>query len=119
MPVNIERGVRRLIWVISVLASAPFLVIPPVLGAPWSDALIAFALGVGVFALVWGAFFAVRWIVQGFSGSSTGGNPNSHGGSIPWSALGGAKSPRGLFRSPVRAAIVAGVVLALLWVPAF
>jgi hypothetical protein len=69
---TIERGVKRILVVLSVLLSIGSLITVAELSLsnrPGSEILVAGAvLALILVGLLWAAFFAVRWCVQGFRG---------------------------------------------------
>jgi hypothetical protein len=73
MPVaNLERGSRRLTWVLSVLFSLPVVALGTLYMGDERDRAVGymlFGLAVVVFAFCWCVFFVVRWIARGFQGA--------------------------------------------------
>ncbi len=65
---NLERGFRRLTWVVSVVLAIPFVGLG-VYGLTEKDTAFAFGLiliGTGIFVLSWATFFVLRWVAGGF-----------------------------------------------------
>ena len=60
---NIERGFRRVTWVMSVLVALLALLAAVDGSATVGEAIF---LGAILFAFPWGVFYLIRWIVLGF-----------------------------------------------------
>jgi hypothetical protein len=65
---NLERGFRRLTWVVSLFLAIPLAGLG-VYGITQGDTAFAYSLtllGIGAFVLSWAVFFILRWIAIGF-----------------------------------------------------
>ncbi len=86
MPVNIERGFRRLTWVISILLGLPIVIYGIIeiavdlvdgiggdggIQTYFVVTLLFIVIAAAAFAVPWGVFFLIRWIVLGFRSAPT------------------------------------------------
>ena len=70
---NLERGFRRLTWVVSLLFSVPLVGfgLLSIATSNTGDGPILVFLGIIAVVLSWATFFTVRWIVRGFQEAKT------------------------------------------------